>query len=239
MILKKHQGSVIVVVVMILFIVASVGAVAARLSMVSTSLASNGIAKRLMQQDASVAMYYLKDFGDITEKKKPAGVYGYALGIQDREAVFCYRGQNPNNFFSTSSVSVIYWPSGSSAPTSTIGKNGYCKSDTSSPTYSSSRNAVMTQISLRYSTETPASFTGNSSATGNVMVAYATSVMPNMAPSEVTKGEIDNCLSTKMSQPLVPSGITPSDSAKASVSECLEGLNVPSFTVMSKFLIPS
>ena len=177
MIKLKQRGSVIVVVVMILFIVASVGAVAARLSMVSTSLASNGIAKRLMHQEANVAMYYLKEYGDLIEKKKTTGVYGYASSMQNREVVFCYRGQNPNTFFSTSSVSVIYWPSGSSSPSNPNGKNGFCKFETSNPTYTSARNAVMTQISLRYTTETAASFTGDAAATGNVMAAYVTSVL--------------------------------------------------------------
>lgn len=239
MIKFKQRGSVIIVVVMVLFIVASVGAVAARLSMVSTNLASNGIAKRLMQQEASTAMFYLKEYGVLTDKKKPEGVYGYALNLQNREAVFCYRGQNPNNFFSTSSVSVLYWPSGTSAPTNPNGKNGFCKSETSTPTYTSARNAVMTQISLRYTTETAAAFTGDSGATGSVMVAYVTSVMPNMVLSNVSGGNVDTCLSSKMSEPIAPVGTSGSASAMQSVTDCLEGINVPYVTLKSKFLIPS
>lgn len=237
MIKLKQRGSVIVVVVMILFIVGAVGAVAARLSMVSTSLASNGTAKRLMQQEANIAMYYLKEYGDLVAKKEPTGVYGYALSRQDREIVFCYRGQNPNSFFSTSNVSVIHWPSGSSSPTTLNGKNGYCKFNTSSPTYSSARNAVMTQTSLRYTTESAASFTGNPAATGSVMAAYVTSVMPNMTPN-TSSGEVDLCLSERMSQPVAPTGATGSATATQSVAECLEASNTPYYTLVSKFLVP-
>lgn len=234
----KQKGSVLIVIVMILVIVASIGVVSSRLSIVSTNLSSIGIAERLMQQEANVAMYYLKDYGNLTDKKKLTGVYGYAGARQNQEIVFCYKGQDPSSFFSTSSVSIMYWPTGVSSPNgSSIGSNGYCKSNSSSGTYSSARNAVLTQVSLRYTNETAASFTGDSSATGQVMVAYVTSVMPNMLIPTVSKSDVDNCLSSRMSQPIVPSGVTPSGTAKESISDCLDRLSVPHDTIMSKFLV--
>lgn len=234
----KQNGSVLIVIVMILVIVASIGVVASRLSIVSTNLSSLGIADRMLTQEADVAMYYLKDYGYIADKDVPTGVIGYAKDRQNREIVFCYKGQNPDNFFSPSKASVMYWPAGSSTPNgSSIGGNGYCKSNTSGSDYSSARNAILTQVTIKRTDETAASYTGDPTSNGEVYVAHVTTLMPNMILSNVSKSDIDNCLSTRMSQPIPPSGVTPSASARESVSDCLERLNVPHKTVASKFAL--
>lgn len=236
MISQKQNGSVLIVIVMILVIVASIGVVASRLSIVSTNLSSLGIANRLLSQEANVAMYYLMDYGNFIDKQAPTGFIGFAKARQNSEIVTCYKGQDPDMFFSPSKASVIYWPTGASAPNgSSMGSNGYCKSNTSSAGYSSARNAVLTQVSVRYTSETAASYSGDPTSMGEVYVAHITTLMPNMVKSDVSKSDIDNCLSTRMSQPIPPVGVSPSSSGRESVSDCLERLSVPHKTITIKF----
>lgn len=230
---RNQNGSVLIIMVIVLAVVASIGAVAIRNSVVSTNLLTAGVADRIMLQEANSAMFQLKDRGTLAEKELPEGIFGFAKQHQNKEVVFCYKGENTNTFFSTTKASLMYVaPLVSTPNSSSIGDNGYCNANSD---YSNSRNIVLTQVSLRYTSDSISTFTGDAAAVGDVYVAYITTVMPNMNPQNTNQDNINTCLSKRLNQPRTTTNAYTGSATSESVSACLTRLYIPHKTIMSKF----
>ncbi len=244
---RSQTGATLIIVLVVLLLITIVGTLAIRQSLVSLNIATNGQAQQLMFENSDSAVFTLQDADNLSQELATNGMFGYirTSSNKGKELVFCYRGTN-TNFFTLSNASIIKWQSGSAPINSEIGIAGYCNPSSSSNYYTSGRSVVMTQITVQFvdssTTDTPFSGTvdGTDSDSAKVIsaekaIVHAVSLMPTL--STASTSAIYSCLSTHMSNPVVPAGYTASSGADQSISECLAGLNVPFTTHISEYTL--
>ncbi len=242
---RSQQGATLIVVLVILLLIMIIGTLAIRQSLVSLNIATNSQAQQLLTENSDAAVFKVEDLNSLNRQLAADGMFGYINtdSNKGKELVFCYRGTQ-SNFFTLTNASIMQWQDGATAPDGTsIGAQGYCSSSSSGNYYTSGRRAVITQISIQFvnnSASTP--FSGSLAGTDvdvakviqpEKAIVHAISLMPTL--SSASTSDIDNCLSTKMSNPVVPSGVTPSANANQSISQCLAALNVPFTTHVSEY----
>jgi Tfp pilus assembly protein PilX len=243
--LKRQQGSTLVMVLIIVLLVMIIGAVVIKQGLVSLNIATNNQAQNLMTQNSDAAIFNVEDASQLAKELAGDGMFGYIRTEYNKgkELVFCYRGGD-SNFFSLANASIMQWKDGQSQPDGTeLGTDGYCALPTSS-NYTSSRNAVMTQVSVQFvelstdSTPFSGSVIGTDSESSKTMstekaIVHATSLMPTL--STASDSEINACLSTKMNNPVAPTGVSIAANADQSVSTCLASLHVPFTTHIAEY----
>ena len=240
-----QRGSTLIVVLVILLLITIIGTLAIRQSLVSLNIATNGQVQQLMFQNSDAAMFNVEDVNSLARQLAGDGMFGYirTANNKGKELVFCYKGTQPG-FFSLANASVMQWKEGQVAPDGTeLGSGGYC-SVNSANNYTSGRRAVMTQVSIQFvslsSGTTPFAGTalGTDAETAKVItpekaIVHTISIMPTLSSASNT--DINTCLSTKMSNPSVPTGVTATAGASQSVSQCIAALNVPFETHVTEY----
>lgn len=244
---RSQRGATLIVILVILLLIMIIGTLAIRQSLVSLNIATNSQAQQLMTENSDAAIFNVENLNSLNRQLAADGMFGYINtdNNKGKELVFCYRGTQ-TKFFTLKNASIMQWQDGATAPDGTsIGAQGYCSSSSSDNNYyTSGRRAVITQISIQFmnnnSTSIPfsGSLTGTDTDVAKVIqpekaIVHAISLMPTL--SSASTSDIDNCLSTKMSNPVVPSGVTPSKNANQSISQCLAALNVPFTTHVSEY----
>ena len=135
----------------------------------------------------------------------------------------------------------------------TLGTDGYCSvSATTGNFFTSGRRAVMTQISVKFSSQSDSDpFYGMQYGTDEKGVkfeknkpvkVFAVSIMPTLTTTSGAK--IDACLNSHMSEVTIPSGVTPSTAKDAdgvrvddSITDCLSRLNIPFTSQVTEYMI--
>lgn len=246
---RSQRGATLIIVLVVLLLITIVGTLAIRQSLVSLNIATNGQAQQLMIQNSDAATLNVEDLSKLDRQLAADGMFGYmsADARRGKELVFCYRGRTQSSFFSWSNASIMQWKDGATAPDGTeIGSQGYCSYSTSTTDYTSGRDAVMTQIAVQFiaidDSSKPLSgmIEGTDTDTTSIpdpkrAIVHTISFMPSLSSASAT--DINNCLSTKMSSPIVPTGVIASTGATQSVSECLAALNVPFVTHVTEYLL--
>ena len=242
---KSQQGATLVIVLLVMLLIIIIGTLAVRQSLVSLNIATNGQAQQLMFENSDSAVFTLQDADNLSQELATNGMFGYirTANNKGKELVFCYKGTQPG-FFSLANASVMQWKEGQVAPDGTeLGSGGYC-SVNSANNYTSGRRAVMTQVSIQFvslsSGTTPFAGTalGTDAETAKVItpekaIVHTISIMPTLSSASNT--DINTCLSTKMSNPSVPTGVTATAGASQSVSQCIAALNVPFETHVTEY----
>jgi len=250
--IKKQNGATLIVVLILLVAITVIGVIAIRQSVVSLGIATNSQVQQLVMQNSDAAFYQVADVNLLAYNLSKAGVFGQNDQDKDknREVVFCYRSDRAD-FFDPSDYSVISWEDGNTAPTyNSKGITGYCKisvSDSVANFFTSGRKAVMTQVAIKYVSQSvdekfKNTAKGTDEKTAKVlppkrMNVYSVSVMPSLA--KASAADINACFSTHMSE------VTPPDilinnipmPAGQSVTECLTKLSVPFTSQVSEYLI--
>lgn len=244
---RSQTGATLIIVLVVLLLITIVGTLAIRQSLVSLNIATNGQAQQLMMESSDSAVFTVQDADNLSQEMATNGMFGYirTSNNKGKELVFCYRGTN-TDFFTIANASIIQWQTGSAPNYLEIGTAGYCNPSSSSNYYTSGRGVVMTQITVQFvdssTDDTP--FAGTVSGTdtdsakvisAEKAVVYAVSLMPTL--STASTSSIYSCLSTHMSNPVVPTGYTASSGADQSISQCLAGLNVPFTTHISEYTL--
>ncbi|OTG96325.1 pilus assembly PilX family protein [Acinetobacter sp. ANC 3832] len=249
---KSQAGATLIVVLIFLVAMTIIGTLAIRQSMVSLSIATNSQVQQLLTQSSDAALFKSENPADLAYSLSPAGLFGYINNANDKnkELVFCFRGDQ-TQFFSIRQASLMQWKEGSPSLTNnSLGIRGYCDSSPQSTNwFTSGRKAVLTQISVKFPTDSSLDnpffdrVRGSDSQKGQIEEAkrvkiFAVSIMPSL--SKASRSDINDCLKGKMSQVTPPddkdtSTLTPDQ--KIDITACLTNLNVPFTTQVSEYTI--
>ena len=254
--MKNQNGATLIVVLVLLLVITVIGTLAIKNSVVGLSIATNSQAQQLLLQNADSAFFSVEKEENLIQSLTTSGMFGYISGAEnkDKELVFCYMGDKAD-FFDINRASIMQWEGGQSKPTANaMGMDGYCSTSTSTTSnfFTSGRKAVITQVAVKYSTQSDADpFYGMQFGSDEKGVkfekskpvkVFAVSIMPALSTADRSK--IDTCLNARMNEVSIPDGTTkPSkvdpieDDPTKSVTECLSGLNVPYTSHATEYVI--
>lgn len=252
MITLKHQkGATLIVILLLLVVITLIGTMAIRQSVVSLKVATNGQAQQLLLQNDDAAYFKVEEESNLIKSLISNGMFGAIDGAanKDRELVFCYLGEQAD-FFDISRSSIMSWDTGRARPTNnSAGMDGYCSaSDTGMNFFTSGRRAVITQVAVKFSTQSNQDpFYGMQLGTDDqgvkfektkLVKIFTVSVMPTLT-NNVSTSNIDTCLSGRMNEVTIPSGTTVAANSvfRDSVTECLSKLNVAYTAHVTEYLI--
>lgn len=221
---KQQKGFAIVTVLMVLIVTLALAVTTTRMAITSNYQSSLAMAKRIIQNENDVALYYLSRTSDAATKNSSTGMFGVASATAnaDREIIFCMPAQvdSATTFFSTSARSMKSFVAGT-APTNHA-TAGFCKLGTTN-NLNSPRKLTLTQIAVFYdSTITPQSLGGSETDTQKVYRVTVTTAMPRL--SKATNTTINNCFANQMNN---IANIKVSGSTHNSVAVCLKNAGVP------------
>lgn len=252
---KNQQGATLIVVLILLVMITVIGTLAVRQGMMSLNIATNAQVQQLLTQNSDSALLRIEDQNNVVRNLARDGMFGYIRGVanKNKELVFCYRAdQQKSDFFKIQRASLVEWRPGDTAPRKiNIGAaEGFCKvSGSSENFFTSGRKAVMTQVSVKFSSipsEKPFQHSTRGTYSKSAKIeetekvnVYSVSLMPNL--SSALASDIDNCLSLKMNEVSEPetetvvTGIT--SASRESLTACLMRLSVPFTTQVSEYTI--
>ncbi|MBK0064783.1 MULTISPECIES: PilX N-terminal domain-containing pilus assembly protein [Acinetobacter] len=245
---SSQRGAALIVVMIMLLVIMIIGTLAVRQSLISLGIATNGQAQQLLIQNSDSAFFNVEREDNLIQSLTASGMFGYINGAanKDKEMVFCFRGEE-SAFFDINRASLMMWEAGKTQPTNdALGKDGYCSVSASSGNFfTSGRRAVMTQVSVKFSSQSEndpfyamqygTDSNGVKFEKNKPVKVFAVSIMPTF--SSESSADIDECLNSHMSEVTMPSGITPATGAKDSVTECLARRNIPFTTQVTEYLI--
>lgn len=142
--MKQQQGATMIVVLVVLLLVAIAGTIALRSGVFGMRLSTNSQVTKLLDNNNDTALVRFEDMdaGDIAANFALGGFYNHLLdpATADDELVFCYNN-NTAELYQFNRVGII-------KENDTVERTGFCDATT----FSSGRNAVITQIHLRKNT---------------------------------------------------------------------------------------
>jgi len=226
----SQQGSVLIVVLIMLVLLTLVGTWAIRGSITSLKISTNAQAQALLKQTSDSVFFTLENKTDdelvFTNMRIGDGMLNYTLRPENKgkELVFCIRGETKDNFAGSRLASVVYWD-GTTIKNTDMGTNGYCQVGRLTD-FLSGRNAVLTQVTVRAAENNQDwehlmedDDKESSKGTGIQKVTItATSILPNLSDS--SKSDINKCLKNYNS--FVDNVIK-----NETVTDCLSSKNVP------------
>lgn len=239
---KAQQGSVLIVVLVMLVVITLIGTWAIRGSITSLNIATNTQAQALLMQNSDSVFFTLEnktsDPLNFAKMRIGDGMLAYVLRPENKgkELVFCMRGDSTDNFEGSRLASVIYWQ-GATIKNSDLGKNGYCQINRAND-FISGRKAVMTQVTVRASgndRDWEHMYEGDdkesSKSTGIQKVSItATSILPNLSTS--SNADVNTCLSNYTS--FIDQVIE-----NTTVTDCLTNKNIPYSTQEMEYTLRS
>lgn len=247
---SSQRGAALIVVMVMLLVIMIIGTIAVRQSLVSLNIATNGQAQQLLMQNSDAAFYNVEKEANLVQSLTASGMFGYINGAanKDKELVFCFRGAE-TDFFDINRASIIFWEDAKTEPTNdSLGKDGYCNvKATSGNFFTSGRKAVMTQVSVKFSSQLendPFYATQHGTDEHGVkfeknkpVKVFAVSIMPTFSKTSVD--DIDACLSGRMSEVTIPTGTTVAANSeyRDSITDCLAQKNIPFTTNVTEYLI--
>ena len=246
--MRYQRGVTLIVVLMLLVAITLIGVLAIRQGLVGLNIATNSQAQQLLIQNSDAAFFNVEKEDNLVQSLASNGMFGYIRGAanQDKELVFCFRGEKAD-FFDISRASLMEWGEGKTSPTNNaLGTDGYCSvSAATGNFFTSGRKAVMTQISVKFSSQQNADpFFGSIIGTDDKEVKlerskplkiFAVSIMPTLAHTDSAK--IDACLNSHMSELTIPVGVSAESGMDKSVTQCLSELNVPFSTYVTEYVL--
>lgn len=221
--IRQQQGSTLVVVLILLLAITIIGTLAIRQSMVSLNIATNSQAQQLMIQSSDSVAFTVEDAQNLKRSLLANGMFGRVRTTENKgkELVFCYRGDR-SQFFNTGTSSLL---SVDGNTITRVGTAGFCHSGGNTNFYTSSRRAVLTQVSVKVIAGAGGNAFGDAPRGTDTLVVnmqdtdrvkvFAVSLMPTL--STASTDDIDDCLQ-------LVSDTTDED---LSLTSCLSDLNVP------------
>lgn len=248
--IRIQKGATLIVVLFVLLMLTLIGTMAIRQSSMVLSIATNSQAQQLLNQNSDATFFNVESIENFVQSLSTNGMFGYINNKNDinKELVFCFRGDQ-KEFFKINRASLIEWEEGKQAPTnSSIGKDGYCDADkTNLNFFTSMRRAVMTQVSVKFSTvgksepfsdrQRGLDAKQTQAEQSKRVKIFAVSLMPSLYSGDRKK--INTCLQERMSEVTVPSGTTvvATTESRKSITACLTQLNIPFTTHITEYTI--
>lgn len=219
--MKKQNGATLIVVLIILLVIALVGTLAVKSSILGLKVSTNSLVRSLLLENSNSALFNIEDPSQIARQLALDGMFSYFNAIDNvaDELVFCYRLSSMNTFYSADKVSVIGRDNG----TTKMGITGFCKAGE----FSSGRSAIQAQIYLKKNmdnTSSAFSTVPNGTSLGQSEVPVVAnnigvtviSILPSYAGA--TDAQIEACFKK--------TAIKKSETTET-VEECFEALNIP------------
>ena len=226
--MNKHQGSTLVIVLVILVLITLIGTMAVRTGIFGLRLATNSQIQALLLESTNAALFNLEDPDQIERQMAGDGMYSYfdSKSNTHDELVFCYRASQ-RQFFSMQNASVIT----KDGSINKIGVNGFCKANQ----FATGRSAVLTQVYLKkvitdideeaFSNVAQGTSLGTTSeklpVINNSISATVISILPSF--SSATNANIEACFRRNGSE----------------VSQCFKNLNIPFNTQHADYIVGS
>lgn len=244
-----QRGATLIVVLVMLVVITVIGTLAVKQGLVSLNVATNSQAQQLLMQNSDAAFFNVEREANLIQSLSSSGMFGYINGAvnKDKELVFCFMGEEAD-FFDINRASLMVWESGSAPINNTLGNDGYCSvAATTSNFFTSGRRAVMTQIAVKFSSQSDNDpFYGMQYGTDEKGVkfeknkpvkVFAVSIMPTLTTANAA--DIDTCLNSRMNEVTIPSGVTVATDSefRQSVTDCLAGLNIPFTSHVTEYMI--
>lgn len=247
--MQNQRGVALIVVVIILALLALLGAVSVKMSRLNQSMSKNSQAKKLLHQSAEVPLALLGKGGansELAAFMQPTGPMGYLRNdaTESDEYVLCYQPMVSSKIFRPGSHRIMVSSGGASGNVS-----GYCDV-TRSNSYTSSRKIIATQLSVTRPQKNPATVNGikvdavaiapfevSDEGTDNASIGreepiyfriYSTSVLPTMS-RVVSDSEINGCLKK-------PIGGQKSTATTDNMRRCLDEADVPYVTQVQDYI---
>lgn len=219
--MKRENGATLIVVLIVLVLVALVGTLAVKSSIMGLKISTNSQVRALLLENSNSALFNVEDPEQIARHLALDGMFSYFNSVDNHtdELVFCYRPSSMYTFYSMDKASVI----DKDGNTTKMGVTGFCKARE----FSSGRSAVQAQIYLRKNVEEDAAAfstvpQGTSLGQSEVpVVAHnigvtVISILPSYA--KASRAELEHCFKQ--------TAIKKNDSTET-VEECFQELEVP------------
>lgn len=239
--IQKQHGSVLIVVLIMIVVIAMIGTWAVRSSITSLNISTNAQAQSLLMQNSDSVFYTLEnranDDLEFAKMRIGDGMLAYVLRPENKgkELIFCIRGSESDNFSGSRIASSVYWQ-GKNIINSELGTTGFCQVHRGD--FISGRQATMTQVAVRAADSSrdwehmmEGDDKESSKSTGIQKVAItATSLLPNLSTASIQ--QVNACLKnfTSFVDPLVEN---------ETVTDCLSRLNVPYSTQEMEYSLRS
>lgn len=238
--MKNNQhGSVLIIILFILIVVTILGTWAVRQSVVSLNISTNSQAQQLLMQSSDTVFYRLGLGGYAAKSGNPLSLIGYARQNEGNEVVFCFKSQTSASLFNVSNTSLLKWNDTMTNVTES-GVSGFC-SLSKDGDYASLRKAQLTQVSIIVSPpmtgdgDIPLANVNVGSDSDSIgqpaeskkITVFVTSLLPALAPSAVTDGQMTACFKRPQVEPLSGTAQT--------MSQCLKTLGVPFNTQVQSY----
>ncbi|TCM70962.1 hypothetical protein EC844_101236 [Acinetobacter calcoaceticus] len=138
-----QRGATLIIVLVLLVLMAIIGTVATRSSILSLKIATNSQIQALLMENSDAVLFNIEDPQALNRQLAQDGMFSYFNSAEhsENELVFCYRA-DADAFFKISHASAIR-PNGTIDPKK--GLNGFCKNND----FSSGRSAVLSQVYLK------------------------------------------------------------------------------------------
>ena len=242
--LSNQKGSTLIVVMIVLLMLTIVGVFAIRTAMTTLNIATNAQTNQLLSQSADAPINGLQN-QNVGTIRNLGSVIGFAIEDskveQGKEYIFCYRPTSPLRLANTISMAVARVGAGG-AITAEGPAAAFCDL---SADFGSSREAVVTQVSVKIPVDPPANSLpgdfltqGNNESEGQITQTgtvkqririTTTAIFPVYAANQA---DAQACVRTRLNDN--------TDSATAgfvTVAQCLANLGVPVNSQMQEFYL--
>lgn len=219
--MKKQNGATLIMILIILVVIAFIGTLAVKSSILGLKISTNSQVRSLLLENSNSALFNVEDPNQIARQLALDGMFSYFNSVEniEDELVFCYRPASMSTFYSMDKASVIE----QDGKITKMGNTGFCKVGE----FSSGRSAIQAQIYLKKNKEPNASpFSTAPSGTSlgqsevpvvaNNIGVTVISILPSYA--DATDTQIESCFKN--------TAIKKNEDTQT-VEECFEALNVP------------
>jgi hypothetical protein len=161
---RQQRGATLIVVLIMLLVITIVGVLAIRVAMTTLNIATNSQIGQLLMQTGDTPTNILLNRTTYKDLTSVTNVIGKVISDQKdplshgREYVFCYRPTAALNVSSALDMTVLIPPAATdgdntkaSVDTTESNRSGFCDLESD---FGSSREAVVTQVAVKYITET-------------------------------------------------------------------------------------
>ena len=249
---RQQRGATLIVVLIMLLVITIVGVLAIRVAMTTLNIATNSQIGQLLMQTGDTPTNILLNRTTYKDLTSVTNVIGKVISDQKdplshgREYVFCYRPTAALNVSSALDMTVLIPPAATdgdntkaSVDTTESNRSGFCDLESD---FGSSREAVVTQVAVKYITETdsdvaPGAYLDRGSDAskdsniqqgkldGRVRIT-ATAILPNYSSadlSEVQRECIGNGSATGYINDNTDTGLR----TKKTMADCLADYGIP------------
>jgi hypothetical protein len=249
---RQQRGATLIVVLIMLLVITIVGVLAIRVAMTTLNIATNSQIGQLLMQTGDTPTNILLNRTTYKDLTSVTNVIGKVISDQKdplshgREYVFCYRPTAALNVSSALDMTVLIPPAATdgdntkaSVDTTESNRSGFCDLESD---FGSSREAVVTQVAVKYITETdsdvaPGAYLDRGSDAskdsniqqgkldGRVRIT-ATAILPNYSSADLSEVQRE-CIGNGSAAGYINDNTDTGLRTKKTMADCLADYGIP------------